>query len=175
MLYHVAASLGAIPLAWLTLRYLAGKSVSVPSWWIASGFGVSCVTDLLVVSHTLPQWIASPVYLVSQGALITAAILPPAEAWAVLMTLVAVGEAQVLFVGVNRPDILLHTVSFLTMSLVALRARSIYRWSLGAAFGVGLVAWWAYCIAPGWDSWLAYQSCRLLGVALFCWASREPG
>lgn len=170
-IFDAAALLGAVPILWLTLRYWIGRRVSVVSWWIASGFAVSLLTDLVVRSHPAWGFVASPVYLVSQAALMTAAFLPPMEAWGVLFTLVAVGEAALLFVGPRQPDVLLHTTAFLLTLIVGRKSR--YRWSFASAFGAGLLAWWGYCLDPGWPSWLAYQSCRLVGVILFCWASVE--
>jgi len=168
-LAYTATWLGALPFLWLVGRYVRGHPVRPDAWWIASGFGVSCVADLLVRIHWLAPWVASPVYLVSQGAFIATALAP--DVWAVLVTLVAVGEVQVLFAGVTRPDVLLHTVAFGTITGAALMRPTRYRWSLLAAFGVGLLAWWAYVAAPGWATWLAYQGCRAVAVALFCMAT----
>lgn len=167
-----ATFLGAVPLAWLTVRYAVGRLVTVPAWWIAAGFAVSTVTDLAVRRHLVPAFIASPVYLVSQGTLIAVALVP-AALWPVLATLVACGIAALLFEAGTGPDVFLHTVMFASVLGLTRLVSTRFRWALAAYFGAGLLAWWAYCFDPSWSTWLAYQSCRLVGVILFCWASVE--
>lgn len=170
--FEVATWLGGIPLLWLTVRYAVGRMVSRASWLIAAGLGVSLAVDLLTWHDHRWAFIASPVYLVSQGTLIAVALVP-AALWPVLATLVACGIAALLFEAGTGPDVFLHTVMFASVLGLTRLVSTRFRWALAAYFGAGLLAWWAYCLDPGWPSWLAYQSCRLVGILLFCWASVE--
>ncbi len=166
--YDLPAALGLVPVTWLAFRYWRGAVVSVAAWTIAVAFWVSFLADMAVRAHHDWQWVVSPVYLVSQGTLMAGALLAwPTVLALVLPTLVAAGIVAMLAHGAEGPDILLHTVAFGTIAGLALQ-RTRYRSALLVGFGVGLVAWWAYCASPSMATWAAYQSCRALAVVLFC-------
>lgn len=172
-IFDAAALMGAVPLLWLTLRYWIGRRVEGEAWSLAAALAVSVVADVVIRAHPAWQWVVSPVYLVSQAALMVGALLPGLLAWPMLVLLVAAGEAAILFGVGQGPDVFLHTVAFGLVLGAAWIQSSRYRWALSAYFGAGLLSWWWYAGHPAWASWVAFQSCRALGVILFCWASVE--
>lgn len=165
-----AASLGLIPLLWL-----AGTGKHDRAWWwLAGAFGISFLADLSA------QWVnpftVSIVYPVSQSALIVAVLAERRDAFAFLGLVCLTGLATILSRGVDGPDVLLRTVAWGGVTVVAGSRPELgkLRMALVTAFGLGWVAWLGYTAVPGWTSWGIYQVVRALGIGLFCWASLHP-
>lgn len=174
MIFELAHEIGLIPLLWLTWLHFRGKDLDVAWWWIAGAFFVSWLAD--TAAHFVNPWLASPVYLVSQSALVGAVFLNRYDAIKLVIVLAVVGTAAVLWQGVHGPDVLLHTVAWLSVVgiIYPLRQLTRLRTALLVAFGFGWLTWMGYAIWPGWTSWSVYQLTRLAGILLFCWAATSP-
>jgi hypothetical protein len=118
----------------------------------------------------------SLVYPVSQAAIIGAVLLDRGEALFFVCALVMVGVTAVLWRGVGFPDVVVHTVAWGSVALIALDRPALGRLRLAllVAFAGGWLAWVGYTITPGWTTWLCYQGVRAAGLACFCWAATRP-
>lgn len=174
MIFEVAHWMGLAPLVWLALLRVRGRSIGVEWYWLAGVFAVSWLAD--TAAHWGNSWLVGLAYPVSQAAIVGLVLLSRREGLTLIITLVIVGVVDVLWFGIESPDILLRTVAWGAISVIAYRFHQLgrLRASLLAAFYFGLLAWIAYVIWPGWTSWSLYQSTRLLGILLFCWAATSP-
>lgn len=165
----VAWHMALVPLAWLAFRH----ERRIEWWWLAAAFFVSWLADAVALLGN--PWIPATVYPVSQAAIVVAVLAPRLEARIALGTLIAAGLLTVLIEGIG-PGLFLETVvAGVVVGIVwplALTRR--LRTALLVAFGGGWLAWVGYVLAPGWESWGAYQAVRALGLGLFCWASMRP-
>lgn len=164
---HVATWMGLVPLV-CAAAFRAPRAY----WWLAVAFGISVLAD--VFGHALgPVW-ASRVYVVSQSALVCAVFLHRTDALWTLACLVALGLVGVFLQPVG-PELFTHVCAWGLAALVAYEiAPQPLRRSLLVYFGWGLLAWAAYVMVPGYPSWLAYQSTRLVGIFLFGYACWKP-
>jgi hypothetical protein len=167
---EVASEMALLPMLTLAWLHVTERHRDPSLWWIAGAFGISFLAD------TAALWVdpktVSAVYPISQAALVGAVFLSRTDADRLLAALIVTGMASLLWHGADHLDVLLHTVAWGTVTGLALtRATGLLRASLVSAFGLGLVAWWSYVVAPGWTSWGALQSARALGLILFCIAA----
>lgn len=174
-LAHHIALLPLVVLVWLGVR---GRERQAEWWLVAGAYLVSWFAD--AAAHYVNPWIVSAVYPVSQSALIGAALLPRKHATPYVAAIVLLGCVAMAFHDFAGPDILLRAVCF--GAIVALAWGRA--WDLGnlhaslmVYFGLGLLAWFAYAVAPNWWTWGAFQLCRVTGLVLFCvaaWTIRTP-
>lgn len=174
MIFELAHLLGAVPILWLALMQLWGEKRGAAWWWLAGAFAVGWGADTL--AHWASPWLASTVYLVSQAGIIGAVLLARREAVLLAAVLVGIAVLAILWRGVEGPDLLLHTVAMGSVAGIVWdrKVLGLLRMAFLVRFGVGLLIWWAYGLYPGWTTWGAYQSVRLAGVLLFCWAAVWP-
>lgn len=165
-LFESAHLLGLVPLLWLVLR----RERNTWWWWIAAGYGVSWVADTL--SHWILRDLIYNVYPLSQAGLILAMVVPEkSPRWTVDLTVL--GCASILLFGI--PFLWpLHVAAWGSLAVVGWRCTGWLRAALLMSFGVGLVAWSATQLQPGWAAWIAFQSTRLVGTALLCAAMTAP-
>lgn len=158
-----------VPALWLLGRW--EKRVE---WrWLAGIFLVSWLAD--TVSHWTGTWFISAVYPVSQAALVGLVFLHRQDALLLTGTLVIVGLMTVLQHGVTTPEVLLHTVAWLTVvGIVYPLPLGPLRTMLLVAFGLGWLAYLGYVLRPGWTSWGLYQAVRAVSLGFFCWANVSP-
>ena len=161
--------MGLVPLLWLV-----AQRETRPVWWgIAGAFGISWVADW--ASHWTGTWFVSALYPVSQAALIGALLLQKPQALLFTGALVLVGLFGVLTHGTQTPEVLLHTVAWLSVvGIVWPLPLGRLRLALLGYFGLGWLAFLGYVLQPGWASWGLYQGTRALGIGLFCWAAHQP-
>ena len=166
--------MGAAPLIWLAWLHFKGKKLDVAWWWIAGAFFVSWLAD--TASHWTGHPLVSVTYPVTQVGIIGAVFLNRYDAMKLVAVLVVVGVADVLWQGVQGPDILLRTVAWLSIVGIAYPLKQLgkLRASLLVSFGVGWFCWMVYAIDPGWPSWGTYQIVRLTGILLFFLAANSP-
>jgi hypothetical protein len=176
MIFYAAWTLGLIPFAWLAWLAGRGERRAREWWWLAGAFLVSWIADAFALAGVEP-WLMSLVYPVTQAAIVVAVLLDREEAIVFVVALVLVGLIAVLWRGVGAPDVLLRTVAWLGIALVAFDRIALgrLRVALLLAFGLGWLAWCSYTIDPGYPTWLAYQGIRALGAGAFCWATMKPG
>jgi hypothetical protein len=182
LIAYGAWQLGIVPLAWLTfLAVRRDAHRGAEWWWLAGAFFVSWIADACALTVGEP-WLMSLVYPVSQAAIVGAVLLDREEAVLFVIALVIVGIMAVLWKGVGTPDVLLHTVAWLSVAIIALDhvALGRLRLALLAAFGFGWIAWIGFTLTPGiptpygYSNWLAYQGVRAIGIGTFCWAAMYP-
>ncbi len=164
----IATALGAVP-------FVCAAATKAPRayWWLALALGVSLLADLSALLTHQPWWV-SRVYVVSQAALVAAVFLDRTEALWTLAALVVLGLLGV-FLQPSGPELFTHTCAWGLAALIAYEiAPQPLRRSLLVYFGWGLLAWCVYVALPGWDSWLAYQGTRLVGIGLFGYACGKP-
>lgn len=176
MIFYAAWTIGLIPFAWLAWLAARGERRAREWWWLAGAFFVSWVADAFALSGVEP-WLVSLVYPVTQAAIIGAVLLDREEAALFVGALVLAGLVAVLWRGVGAPDVLLRTVAWLGIALVAYDRIALgkLRIALLIAFGFAWLAWVGYTLDPSYRTWLAYQSVRALGAVAFCWAATKPG
>lgn len=156
-----------IPLAWLILQ---GER-RPEWWWLAGAFGISWLAD--TAAHWVSPALIGVVYPVSQAAIVGAVLLNRTDAYVLLLLLWITAVLAVLWEGVTGPEVMLRTVAWGSIvGMAGMRPLGRLRYSLLMAFGIGWLAWLGYVLAPGWGSWGVYQSVRLAGLGLFCWASQ---
>lgn len=174
----VAMALGALPLLTL-LVLLAGGWKRVSGWWfIATGFGVSFLADAatMAVGWHL-QWVPVALYPASQAALIGGALLETRQAAVRFnVCLVAVGVLVCFLQPSGQADAILTPLAWGSVAVLAwqLWYEPGLRLSLLVYFGLGALAWLAFCLWPAdplHRPWYAVQSTRLVGIALFCRAA----
>lgn len=137
-------------------------------------FLVSWIADTAALWYD--PWTLSKVYPVSQAAIVGMVFLSRRDAMYLIVTLALVGLLDVLWIGIGDFDVLLRTVAWLSVVgiIYPLVQLGRLRTSLLVYFALGWWCWMIYAIAPGWPSWILYQSMRLIGIALFCWAATSP-
>ena len=173
-----AHQMALLPLGALTALRLGRIRRDAAWWWLAGAFAVSWLAD--TVTHLLPPsagWVPSLVYPVLQAGLITAVLMPRAMAWLVLGGLMGIALAAAVHVSASGPDVVLRSAADLTVVLVALMRVALpvtLRASLVATFGAGWLAWLLFANRPELPTWYLYQTCRLVGLVLFCAAVRHP-
>ena len=176
MIFYAAWTIGLIPLAWLAVLAVRGQRRGAEWWYLAGAFFVSWIADAFALAGVEP-WLMSLVYPVTQAAIVGAVLLDREEAATLIGALVTVGCVAVLWRGVGTPDVLLHTVAWASIALVAWDRAALgrLRLALFIAFGFAWLAWLGYTMNPGWATWLGYQSVRAIGAGCFCWAAAKPG
>jgi hypothetical protein len=173
-----ATAIGAIPIVCLVVLAARRRDRDVAWWWLAAAFAVSAIAD--VAARGLNPWIVSHLYPVSQAALVGAVLLDRPRAVRFLVVLVVVATATAVWHVGDGPDVVLRTVAWLPLAVMAWHRRELDGWlraSLLTAFGVAWVAWLGYVVWPGWWSWGVYQGVRLVSVCLFAravWSSPYP-
>lgn len=171
---EVAAEMGLVPLAWLVWLRLRGRSPGLAWWWLAAAFFVSWLAD------TAALWVnpdlVGNLYPVTQAALVGAVLLDRLEAAEFAFALFVVALVAVFWRGPLGIDVFLRTVAWGSVAVLAWQYHALWRLrdALLVSFGVGLVAWWWYALAPGWLTWGFYQVVRAVGIALFCAAAASP-
>jgi hypothetical protein len=175
VIFYVAYAVGAAPLAWLVMLAMRGERRDAAWWWLAGAFFVSFVADSVALAGVEP-WLMSLVYPVSQAAIVGAVLLEREDAALFVCGLVTVGIVAVLWRGVGTPDVLVHTVAWASIGVIAFDRDALgrLRLALVVAFGFGWMAWLGYTLSPGYLTWLCYQGVRALGIGTFCWAASNP-
>ncbi len=148
-------------------------------WWLAGAFAVSWIAD--VVAEQLPvadRWAVTLVYPVIQSTFIGAVLLPRRSALSLLFVLAATACLAAVYRGVRGPDIVLH--SFASLSIAGLAAAGWelpvrLRIALLVYFGLGWLAWIIHAQYLVHATMYGYQSTRLAGLVLFCWALLVTG
>lgn len=171
---ELAHQMGLIPLVWLAVLRLRGRSIGLAWWWLAAAFFVSWLADS--AAHWVDPDLAGNLYPITQAALVGAVLLDRLEAMQFVCALVIVGIVAVLWHGPLGIDVLLRTVAWGAVTIIVWRLPlpGRLRASLLVTFGLGWLCWMAYASAPGWWSWSIYQAGRALGIALFCMAASNP-
>jgi hypothetical protein len=174
VIFELAHHMALLPLVWLAWLAAWEDRRGAEWWWLAGAFFVSWLADS--AAHVADPWLVSLVYPVSQAAIVGAVLLEREEAALFVGSLVTVGVVAVLWRGVGTPDVLVHTVAWASIALVAFDRAALGRLRLAllVAFGFGWLAWLGYTVTPGWPSWLCYQGVRALGIGCFCWAASYP-
>jgi hypothetical protein len=169
-----ASEMALIPLAWLVVLTIRKRPRDVAWWWLALALAVSWVADTAAL--WVDPWFIGLVYPVTQAALVAAVFLDRLDAARFVVALVVVGVTDALWHGVEGPDLLLRTVAWGAVTGIVWERPALgrLRTALLVAFGLALLCWWGYAIAPGWWSWGAYQLARLAGILLFCFAAAHP-
>lgn len=168
---ELATAIGLVPVVWLAV---VRPRQADPAWfWLATAFTVSWVAD--TVARVVDPWLVSLTYPMSQAALVGFVVLSRRDAWTLLLALLVTALAAVVVrVETRGPDLLIHTVAWLSVvGIVWDRWALPVRGSLVAYFGLGWLAWVGYTLAPGWPTWIAHQGTRAVGIALFCAAARS--
>jgi hypothetical protein len=171
---ETAHQMALLPFLWLLWLRARGERRDVAWWWLAGAFFVSWLAD--TAAHVVDPWLVSVVYPVSQATLVAAVLCDRKVAAGFVLLLVLTAAAVVLWRGVASPDVLVHTVAWAGVAAVAYDCPPLgrLRTALLIAFGWMWAAWMLYVIAPGWPTWLLFQSVRLAGLVAFCWAATTP-
>lgn len=171
---EAATAIGIIPLLWLSFLHWRGKACDVAWWWLAGAFLVSWVADN--ASRWVGHPMASVTYPVLQAGIIGAVFLFRADAIKLVLVLMLAGIVDVLWWGVQGPDVLLRSVAWLSVVAIVYPLRQLERLraALLVYFAGGWIAWMCYAADPGWGTWIPYQLVRLIGILLFCAAASDP-
>jgi hypothetical protein len=144
-------------------------------WWLASAFAVSWVADTL--AHWANPWAIGIVYPIAQGVVVAAVLSSKERAAEILGVAVAVAVAVILTAGVDSPDILVRSVAWLPLVWIVARTPSLparLRACIAVYFGLGWVTWLVHVKWLVVATWYPYQGARLVGLAMFCWATMAP-
>lgn len=160
-----AALLGLIPLLWLAFGPVRGAAW----WWMAGGFAVSFVAD--AIARVSQPAFVSQLYPVTQAAVFVLVLAPKRSREWILGALLCAAAVSVALRDAQGFDVLLRTVAWGIVAVLALSVTERLRMALLVYFALGAVLWTAYVLSPGWVTWLAYQGTRALGVSLWCMAA----
>lgn len=155
-----AFAIGLIPVAALGVLAMR-RRVGSAWWWMAAGFGVSFVADLLTL--VMPHPLVSQVYPVSQAALFLLVLLPRSQAIAVIGALFAAAAGSMAARQGMGLDFPLHAVAWGSVAGAAwlVLMPGLLRTALGVCFPVLILAWGAFVLWPGWTAWGAMQGVRV--------------
>jgi hypothetical protein len=156
-----------LPLLWLGVLAYYGQRRSPLCWALALVFTVSWIAD--TAAHWLNPWTVSAVYPLVQVLLLAVVVLPAVPLFR-LLGILAGTVGIVLWTGVAHRDIVLRTVAWTALLVVAWPHRPLWVPVL-VTFGMGWLAWVAYTISPTWVTWGSYQGIRALGLGSFCWVT----
>jgi hypothetical protein len=174
---EIAHQMALLPLVWLSILSFRGRHQDAAYWWIAAAFAVSWLAD--TAAHFTNPWAVSLVYPVTQTAVIGAVLLPRRSVLTLILILVASALVTVMLRGdqVPGPDVFFHTIAW--GAVCWLVADKWYtgriRTCLLVYFGLGWVGWMIHTewlIVP---TWFVFQSARLAGLCIFCWAAMQTG
>lgn len=169
----VATAVGAVPLAWLGDRVRDGGSPDASYWWLAIAFAISVVSDTASLFERVDRTLASLVYPVAQSGLIGAALLLRRSTAILFVAALAAGAALAVSTWTpGRYDLAFRAVAWACLCGIAWHIPR-FRASLLVYFGLGIIAWAALLASSGWPTYLAYQGTRVLGIVLFCAATRS--
>lgn len=175
-LVWLGIAINFIPLLWLAWLAYRHERRDVAFWWIAAAFALGGLSDLAAKAG-LGAPMAGKVYPVGQSALIAAVLLDKHTALSFLLVLGWAAFASVLF-WPTHPDVAVHTIAWGGLGWVAWRCRAVglLSWSLLAAFGAALPAYYLFLWSRSLLTWLLLQTCYVVGLALFCYAAsrRRP-
>ena len=166
---HIAAALGAVPLAWLAGMHAVGRRVGSAWWWLAAAFGVSLAADALAL--VLGHGAVSQVYPLGQAALVLLVILPRPNALAVVTALALLSGLSLAWRGADGLDTVLHVAAWGAVGAAAWTLPDSRLRTTLVGFAVLAVAWVWFTLAPGWGSWLGVQWVRALLTVGLCWAA----
>lgn len=174
---EVAHQMALVPLVWIMWSRFRGEKRDVAWVWLAIAFSVSWMADL-AADFMQPgmRFVPSMVYPVSQTAIIGAVLLDRTESIALLGLLVPIAMVGVRMGGATGPDIILRSFAWLVIVGIAWMRADLphrLRLSLIVYFGLGYVTWLLFAEQSIVPVWFAYQSTRLAGILLFCWAASE--
>lgn len=168
---ELATWIGLIPLICLATLWWNGEQRDAAYWWLAVAFGVSWLADMAAL--VIDPFTVSLVYPISQTGLIAAVFLSKRGARILVLGLLGIGAVAAMIHEPGKPDFLLHACAWaMIVAMVEdINALPTIRAALLIYFGLGLLAWASYVIIPGWTSWLFFQSCRAVGLGIFCYAA----
>lgn len=164
---------GLVPLAALAVLWVRDRPRPPALWGIAGAFAVSWVADTL--AHWMPPgWAVSAVYPVAQFGILYLVLAPPTLALACTVATGAVAIWAIDAGTYSGPDALIRIVGALFILSLSTGSRPPIRRALFVYFGLGAVCWAPLVFLPGESPaflfcWLAYQSCRMLGLGLLTW------
>jgi hypothetical protein len=169
-----------IPLAWLVVLLVRRERPGAAWWWMAGAFAVSWLADAPVDSMPRAyQYVPPAVYPVVQSSIFgRVLLLHRRHAITLLGVLSAGGLIAVLWNGVKGPDVLLHTVAFLAVVVIVANTPELparLQVCLLVYFGLGWVTWVTHFRMLTLATYYPYQSARLAGLLLFCFAAMKPG
>jgi hypothetical protein len=178
VIFELFHGLALVPLVWLVGLHLAGRRRGVEWWWMAAGFGVSFLADLL--AHWDRTGAVMAAYPISQAAIFLLVFVDRHTARLLILWLVGLSLLVPFLVPPKGMDAINSALSWGAVALVAWRRWSLptpLRLSLLVYFGLGLT-WLGYLAWPwwggGWGWYLVYQATRVAGTALWCWAAATP-
>lgn len=165
MVFEVAHWIGLVPLCWLAVR----RSSNAAYWWLAVAYGISWLAD--TAAHWVDPWLIGMVYPVSQAALIGAVLLTRKQAEWFTVALMGTGLVAALEGGMGA-NVLVAVVAWggICGLVIDRFGMDQLRTALLFSFGGGLVAWLAFAGSPSLMTWGLYQSVRLIGTLMFCYA-----
>lgn len=174
---ETAHQMGLLPLVAVAVAQWQGKKPDAGLWWLSVAFGVSWLADS--AAHWLNPWTITFTYVISQSALVGAVFLARKDALRLLGALLFVGGVAMFARDAAGHDYLLHGVAWLSAACIAAeecQTPALRRvcTALVVYYGIGCVAYFVYAGWPGWTTWGVYQSTRLMGIALFCYAVWHP-
>lgn len=169
LLAEVTHHMALVPLLWLIVLAYYGQPRSAAAWGLGMVLGISWVAD--TAAHWMDPWLVSAIYPLAQAVLLAVVLLPYAAAWRFAGTVLAVGALALVSRGVERPDWIIHTVSWVGMGLIVWRSRGRLRLAVLSSFGLGWLGYLGYAFAPSFPTWGMYQGIRALGLGVFCWAT----
>lgn len=169
----------ALPLLLCLLLALRDRDPGHDAWWIAGALAVSFAMDsiALQIGHQglNNHWLGYVGYPVQFGLLVgVCAIHRP---WRVVLVsaLLVVGLAGAIRGPLNQPEIMVRAAGGAWVSFLVWRSVPMRRWRLALWCYAGLTIPAVLLMGDPTDpryltAWTAYQSLRLMGLALMVWA-----
>lgn len=164
-----AQAMALLPLLVLYVLAMARQVRDVSYWCVAGAFALSFLADTLA-AYVNPN-VTTLAYPLGQSAVIAAIFMDRRRGHLFVYAMIVIGLVALCFLPTH--DRVLRSFAWGVLSWCAWQRRMLgdVVVALLVSFGGGLVAWWEYCLWPGWETWLAYQGVRLAGILLFCVAA----
>lgn len=169
LITEVTHHMALLPLLWLVILDQYGHHRAVIWWALAVVFGLSWLADTL--AHSFPPWLISALYPLAQAVTLAAVFLPIAAAWRFTGAILSVGAVAICVHGIERPELVTHTVAWVGILLMMWQQRGRLRAAILTGFGLGWLGYLAYAFSPSWPTWGVYQGIRAASLGVFCWAT----
>ncbi len=158
-----------LPLAWLCVLHVRGKTRDRGYWLIAVAFGMSFLAD--TAAHWIDWTVVSVTYLGAQAGIVGMVLLTRWQAAWFVVLLTITGFVALALHPTRKLDVLQHSVAWLGICAVALN-----RWEIGNVRTALWVVWIWYVIAwPSFPAGYTVQSVRLVGLLSFSGAIWRTG
>lgn len=169
VLAEVTHHLALVPVLWLVILAYYGQPRAVEWWGLAATLELFWLAD--TAAHHYDPWTVSALYPLGQAVLMALLLLSLRDALRLGGFVVAVGLGIVVLRGIARPELIAHTVAWVSILCMVWPPQTMFARAVLGVFGVCWFGWYLFTVLPTLVGWSFFQGERLGGTLVFCWAS----